>query len=178
MIPPAMHPVTARTSIDAPRERVFEFLSELANRPAFTDHFISEYRLQRIPSSGVGAAARFRVDRPGPVWMEMVIAELDPPHRILEHGRGGRGDRIPMFTAWELVEGPGTTTEASVTFWTEPSHPVDRIRESFGTHRRYRRQWSRALRRLKEALETGRPIEPIAIAGEDRIPTLPSTVRH
>ncbi|MGH2960793.1 MAG: SRPBCC family protein [Solirubrobacterales bacterium] len=174
-----MLPATARISIDTPRERVFDFLSELANRPAFTDHFIREYHLERIPSSGVGAAARFRVDPPGSrMWMETVIEELTVPHRILEEGRGGRGDRIPVFTAWEMVEGPGSTTEASVTFWTEPTHPVDRIKERLGARRWHRRRWARALRRLKEVLESGRSVEPVAIAGEDRIPILPSAVRH
>jgi uncharacterized protein YndB with AHSA1/START domain len=174
-----MLPVSTRISIDSPRERVFAFVSELANRPAFTDHFIEGYHLERIPSSGVGAAARFRVGPPAfRVWMETVIEALEPPHRILESGRGGRGDRVPVFTAWELLTGPGSTTDVSVTFWTEPSHPLDRIKERLGARRWYRRRWSRALRRLKDTLESGRPIEPVAIAGEDRIPTLPSAVRH
>jgi hypothetical protein len=169
-----MLPVSVRTSIDSPRERAFEFIAELANRPAFTDHFIEEYHLERVPSSGVGAAARFRIEPPATrFWMETVIEELDPPHRIYERGRGGRIDRIPVFTVWELLAGAGSTTEVSLTFWTEPSHPLDRLRERLGARRWYRRQWSRALRRLKDTLEAGRPIEPVAIAGEDRVPTLP-----
>lgn len=171
--------VSARISIDSPRERVFPFLAELANRPAFCDHFVSGYHLERIPSSGVGAAARFRIGpRTSRMWMETVIEELDPPHRILERGSGGRGDRIPVFTAWELLAGPGSATDVSVTFWTEPSHHIDRMRERLGARRWYRRGWSRALRRIKETLETDRTVEPVAIAGEDRIPTLPSAVRH
>jgi uncharacterized protein YndB with AHSA1/START domain len=177
--PGAMLPLSVTTSIDVPRERVFAFLSELANRPAFTDRFIDGYHLERIPSSGVGAAARFRV---GPatarVWMETVIEELEPPHLIKERGRAGRLDRIPVFTAWELLAGAGSTTELTLTFWTEPSHPLDRLRERLGARRWYRRHWSRALRRLKQLLEADTPIEPTRIAGEDRVPTLPSAVRH
>jgi hypothetical protein len=174
-----MLPVTARISIDVPRERVFAFLAEFANRPAFTDHFIHHYHLERIPSSGVGAAARFRVGpRTARVWMESVVDELEPPYLVHEGGQGGRLDRIPVFTAWELLAGPGSSTELSLTFWTEPSHPLDRLKEGLGARRWYRRQWGRALRRLREILESDRSVEPVGIAGEDRIPTLPAAVRH
>jgi uncharacterized protein YndB with AHSA1/START domain len=174
-----VRPVTVTTSIDAPRERAFALLSDLAARPAFTDHFVDEYRLERIPSTGIGAAARFRVGpRRARMWMESVIDALEPPYRIRESGRGGRSDRIPVFTAWELFAGAGPTTEISVTFWTEPSHPTDRLKEALGARRWYRRQWARSLRRLKQALEAGRTPEMVAVAGEDRIPTLPATVRH
>jgi uncharacterized protein YndB with AHSA1/START domain len=174
-----MLPVSATVAIDAPRERAFALLSDLALRPAFIDHFVEEYRLQRIPSTGVGAAARFRTGpRTARMWMETVIDELDPPYRIKESGRGGRIDRVPVFTAWELLAGAGSTTEVAVTFWTEPSHPVDRLKEALGARRWYRRQWARSLRRLKQALEEGRTPEPVGVAGEDRIPVLPSAVRH
>jgi uncharacterized protein YndB with AHSA1/START domain len=168
-----MHPVSASASIDAPRERVFEFLSDLANRPAFTDHFMREFRLERLASSGVGAAARFEV-KPPPgtsMWMETVIEGIEPPYRIYERGHGGRLDRIPARTAWELTEGPGETTEVTLTHWTEPSHAVDRMREKLGAARWWRRRWSRALRRLKETLESDRPVERVNIGGVDRVPT-------
>jgi uncharacterized protein YndB with AHSA1/START domain len=166
-----MGPVSASIAIDVPRERVFEFLRDLANRPAFTDHFIEDLRLQRIPSTGVGATARFRVDPPGPaLWMETVIEELEPPHRIFERGRGGRLDRIPLFTVWELLAGPGTRSEVRLSFWTEPTHPLDKLRERLGAERWYRRGWSRALERLKDLLESGREFERVGVAGEDRMP--------
>jgi uncharacterized protein YndB with AHSA1/START domain len=171
--------VSAEITIDSPRESVFSFLIELANRPSFTDHFISSYRLERIPSSGVGAAARFRTGpRLSRVWMESVVDELEKPYRIVERGHCGRSDRIPAFTAWELVPGAGSTTEVSVAFWTEPTHHVDRMRERLGARGWYHRRWGRALRRLKQGLEEGGPVERIAVAGEDRVPTLPSAVRH
>jgi uncharacterized protein YndB with AHSA1/START domain len=166
-----MGPVSASVAIELPRERVFEFLSDLANRAAFTDHFIEDLRLQRISSSGVGATARFRVEPPGArLWMETVIEELDPPHRIFERGRGGRLDRIPVFTVWELLSGPGARSEVRLSFWTEPSHPLDRLRERLGAERWYRRGWSRALERLKDVLESGRPVDRVGVAGEDQIP--------
>lgn len=174
-----MLPVSAQISIDAPRERVFALLSDLANRPAFCDHFVKHFHLERIPSAGVGAAARFRVSAPGSrMWMETVIEEVQPPHLIRERGRGGRSDRIPTATAWELLSGPGASTQVSVSFWTEPSYRLDRLKERFGARRWYRRQWSRTLKRLKRLIEESAAVEPVAVAGEDRVPTLPAAVRH
>jgi uncharacterized protein YndB with AHSA1/START domain len=165
-----MRPVSATTVIDVPRERVFGFVADLANRETFTGGFIDELRLERLPSTGVGAAVRFHVNGRGiEMWMESVIEELDPPHRIFERGRGGRTDRIPCFTAWELVEA-GEGTEVTVTFWTEPAHPWDRLREKFGHARRFRRRWRGALDRLREILESGAAIDPVRVAGEPRIP--------
>jgi hypothetical protein len=174
-----MLPVTASATIDCPRDRAFVFVADLANRPTFTDHFIRGYHLERIPSTGVGAAARFRVQPPtARMWMETVIDALEPPHMVRERGSGGRQDRIPVHTVWELLAGPASTTKVSVTFWTEPSHPIDRVKELLGARAWYRRRWSRALRRLKGTLESGETVARVRVAGEDRIPTLPSTVRH
>ena len=165
-----MGPISVTRAIDSPRDRVFEFLCDLANRPSFTDQFIRDYRLERFESVGVGASARMRIAKPG-LWMESVIVGADAPYRILEQGKGGRLDRIPMRTAWELVEGPGSTsTELTVRFGTEPSHPVDRLREIRFGERFYRRHWSQSLSRLKDLIETGRPAKRIEIAGGARLP--------
>jgi uncharacterized protein YndB with AHSA1/START domain len=162
-----MGPVSATKAIDAPRERVFDFLCDLANRPAFTDHFLVEYRLERFESTGVGAAARMRIDKRGP-WMETVIVEISRPYRILEEGKGGRLDRIPILTAWEIVEGPSPlTSEVTVRFATEPPHPHGRLRHGARFHRR---RWATALSRLKELIESGRPVERVGIAGGARAP--------
>jgi uncharacterized protein YndB with AHSA1/START domain len=163
-----MGPISVTRAIDARREEVFDFLCDLANRPAFTDHFITAFRLERLESSGVGAAARMRIARKG-LWMETVIEEVSRPHRILELGKGGRVDRIPIVTAWELVEGAGEASEVTVSFWTEPSHPLDRLRERFGAERFYRRHWSTALSRLKELIETGAPVSRVVVAGAERL---------
>ncbi len=170
-----MGPVSAKTSIDVPRERVYEILSDLSNRGSFTDHFIDELRLQRIDPVGVGAALRFRVADRG-FWMETVIAESDPPFRLVERGRGGRLDRVPVATIWELVEGPGPSgCEVTVTFVTEPRTLADKVLDSLrnlrGTERWYRRQWRRALARLKQLAESGEEPERVVVAGADRIPS-------
>jgi len=165
-------PISLTISVDAPRERVFDFISDLAVRPAWTDHFASEYRLERLAATGQGAAARFRVDAPAGVrYMETVIAETERPHRVVEHGRGGRLDRLPMRVVWELEEGP--TTKLSLTFWTIPPGPLERIKE-IGRERWWRRRWSKALRRLAELIESGEAPPRATVAGSDRAPALPA----
>ena len=163
-----MGPISLDTSIDAPRERVFDFICDLAIRPSWTDHFVSDYRLERISARGQGAAARFRVDAPAGVrYMESVIAEADRPYRVVEHGRGGRLDRVPMRIVWELEEGP--TTTLTLTFWTSPASAFDRIRE-VGRTRWWRRRWKRALRRMSEQIESGAVAPRTGVAGADRVP--------
>jgi hypothetical protein len=165
-----MGPISATEAIDSPREQVFDFVCDLANRPAFTDHFLRDLRLERFESAGVGAAARMRIRKPG-LWMETVIAEASRPYRIMERGKGGRLDRIAILTAWEIVEGPGSSTsKITVRFGTQPTHPVDRMRELRWGERFYRRQWSIALSRLKELIESGRPGGRVVIAGGARLP--------
>jgi hypothetical protein len=161
-------PISLTLSIDAPRERIFDFICDLGIRQSWTDHLASEYRLERVPAQGLGAGARFRVDAPAGVrYMETVIAEAERPFRIVEHGRGGRLDRIPIRTVWELEEGPTTTVR--LTFWTTPPSAFDRIRE-IGRTRWWRRRWSRALRRMQEIIESGESVPRTEVAGGDRLP--------
>jgi uncharacterized protein YndB with AHSA1/START domain len=163
-----MGPVSAEVEIDAPRERAFEAVGDLARRPSFTDHFLDGFHLTRIESSGVGAGARFRLRQPPrSVWMDTAIAELEPPHRIVERGRGGRGNRIPVTTVWELREGGGSLVRVRVSSWTEPANRLDRALESLtGAAMRTERDWREALRRLRDQLESERPAAgSVAVAG-------------
>jgi uncharacterized protein YndB with AHSA1/START domain len=163
-------PITITTSIDASRERIFDFICDLAIRPSWIDHFADDYRVQRIPASGRGAAARFRVDAPAGVrYMETVIAETDRPHEIVEHGRGGRLDRTPFRLVWELEAGPTTTVR--LTFWTAPASLFDRIRE-MGRERWWRRRWTKALGRMRDLIESGADVPRVEIAGGDRVPSI------
>jgi uncharacterized protein YndB with AHSA1/START domain len=161
-------PISLTVSIDAPRERIFDLISDLGAREGWID-FAEEYRLARIPARGLGAAARLRVDAPAGVrYMETVIAEADRPYRIVEHGRGGRLDRTGIRTVWELEEGPTTTLR--LTFWTIPATAFDRVRE-LGRSRWWKRRWGRAMRRLQQIIESGEPVHRTEAAGGDRIPT-------
>jgi uncharacterized protein YndB with AHSA1/START domain len=164
-----VRPVSANLLIDVPRERVFDLLADLSLRPAFTDHFIGEFRLERFDPVGVGAAARFRL-RQGEHWVGTVIELAERPHLIREHGRGGRGNRVPVFTVWELAEGASSEAcEIAVTFWTEPTNHFDRARELF-TGRGLRRDFKRALVRLREIAEDGVAVERVSIGGGERLP--------
>jgi carbon monoxide dehydrogenase subunit G len=165
-----MESVYASIKVNAPPERVFDLLADLSTRPAFTDHFMQELRVERIPTDGVGAAARLQTGpRRNRIWMETVIGAVDRPAKIEEQGHGGRSDRIPIFTTWELATVSGPRTEINVSFRTEPAGRLDRMKE-LGSRPWYRRRWSRALRRLKKIVETQAPPERIKIAGGDRVP--------
>ncbi len=163
-----MGPVSAEIEIDVPRERVFERIGDLAKRPSFMDHFISDFHLTRIDSRGIGAGARFRFGQPlRSVWVDTVITQLERPHKIVERGRGGRANRIPTTTVWELLEGGGSLTRVRVAHWTEPSSPLDRALErASGASFWQQRGWTEALRRLRDQLESDETAAaPLAVAG-------------
>jgi uncharacterized protein YndB with AHSA1/START domain len=163
-----MGPVSAEIEIDAPRERVFAAIADLARRPSFADHFLTGFHLTRIESTGIGAGARFRLALPlRSVWMDTTIVELEDPHRLVERGRGGRANRIPVTTVWELTEGSGSLTRVRVSQWTEPSNPIDRAVELAAANSVWaQRGWREALRRLRDLLEEERLAPtPLAVAG-------------
>jgi uncharacterized protein YndB with AHSA1/START domain len=169
-----MGPISAEIDIDVPRARAFDAIADLAVRPSFTDRIQTGYRLERIESTGVGAGARFRMGpRRRAIWSDTVIEEVDPPHQLVERGRGGRTNRIPNTTVWELTEGPGSLTRVRVSHWTEPSHPVDRALDALAaTERWHERAWREALRRLRDLLESDGPaLRRVAPAGANRHPT-------
>jgi Polyketide cyclase / dehydrase and lipid transport len=156
--------------IDVPRERAFAFLADLANRPSFMSRFLSDFRLMRLDSTGVGAAARFKVRERG-LWMETEIEELEPPYRILERGRGSRLGRMPVHTAWEVTEAGIGSCEVKVVHWTEPSQLFDKLAEKApGMRAYYGRALEGALAQLKGLLEAEVPTERAAVAGGDRVP--------
>lgn len=166
-----MGPISAEIEIDVARERAFALLVDLACRPSFTDHFLSEFRLTRIDSRGVGAGARFRVDAPlRKIWMDTTIVELEPAHKIVEEGLGGRTNRIATRTVWELTEGPGVLTTVRVVHWSTPRNPVDRALEVLsGGSAWQQRAWREALRRLRDLLEDEAANQGrVAVAGGNR----------
>jgi uncharacterized protein YndB with AHSA1/START domain len=163
-----MGPVNAQIEIDVPRQRAFDAIVDLALRPAFTDHFLTGFHLTRIDSAGIGAGARFRFAAgPRKLWADTVITEAEEPHCIVERGRGGRGNRIPITTLWELTEGPGSLTTVRVSQWTEPSNPLDRGLELLGAASAfYERGWREAVHRLRDQLEAGTlGAERLGVAG-------------
>ena len=148
-------------------------LRDLANRPAFLGHFTDDFRLTRLESTGIGAGARFRIAVPlGPLWIESVVTGEEAPSRIDERGKTGRGGRTPTAIAFDLAEAGDGMTLLTVHFWTDPTHPLDRLKESLGAEAWHRRQWRRALRRLGDLLESGEGAgERVVVAGGNAVPT-------
>jgi len=168
-----MGPISCEIEIDVPREQAFATLADLAARPSFTDHFLTDFHLTRIESTGVGAGARFRAKGPlRSVWMDTTIVALEEPFRVVEEGRGGRANRIPNHTVWELTEAAGGLTAVRVSHWSEPG-PLDRGLELLSAGSLFQaRGWREALRRLRDNLEADRPAaERIAVAGGNRYAT-------
>jgi uncharacterized protein YndB with AHSA1/START domain len=153
-----VEPFTVETTIDKPREEVFEYLADIASRPEFTDHYLVDWRLTRVDSYGTGAGARFRIKAPLNrfAWADVTLSELQPPFRIVERGRGGKYNRIRMLGSYTLSPGPGGTTKVEYTLETLPELLSDRLMEVFGGRRWSRRQAARAMRRLRTILEEDR----------------------
>jgi uncharacterized protein YndB with AHSA1/START domain len=150
--------LTVSTTIARPREEVFEYLADVANHAEFTDHYLVDWHLLREDSYGVGAGARFRVKAPLNrfSWADTTIAELAPPFRIVEQGRGGKFNRIRMLGVYTLSPGPGGTTKVEYSFETDPRLPSDRLMDALGGARWASRQAAKSLRRLRTVLEEGR----------------------
>ena len=119
-----MRPVEARIVISAPRADVFDFVSDIANRPAWHDHYLKDFRLAHPRSSGKGAAARYLVDAPlSSLYLEVTIVEAEPPRRIVERAHGGRNLRTKGGVSWELSRAGQGLTRVEVTQWIEPGTP-------------------------------------------------------
>jgi len=151
-----VRPFTVHTTISAPREAIFDFVGDLANGPSWIDHLAEDYRLARAKSDGLGAAARFRTDPPGPhVWVEIANAEFDRPRRIVQHGRYGRVGRSASFTVFQFEQDAGAT-RVELTMWTEPGHFWDAIKERLGARRWLQREARIMLKRLRRVFEEPR----------------------
>ena len=153
------------TSISAPREDVYDFIVDLAARPAYTDHYLEDFRLARANAVGLGAAARFKLRGQ---WAELTVREADRPRRILEEMKVGRLGRNRSLALYELTSEGGGLTRVELTSYSEPATLADRLSE-FGAAGWTRRNTKTALERLRMIFEEP-PEEPLArasIAGFD-----------
>ncbi len=153
-----MDPITVSTNIALPREPIFEYLADIANHAEFTDHYLVDWRLTRVETYGVGAGARFRIKAPLNrfAWADMTIAELQPPFRIVERGRGGKFNRIKMLGTYEIFEGHGGVSRVDYTYETDAHVPSDLIPEILGGRAWTKRKARKALARLRAILEEDR----------------------
>jgi uncharacterized protein YndB with AHSA1/START domain len=155
--------VTVETHISAPREKVYDFVADLAARPAFTDHYLEDYRLARLDAVGKGAAARFRLRGQ---WAELAITDADRPRRIIEEVKSGRRGRNRSVAVYDFSPAGGETTHVELTTLSEPATAIDRLRE-VGAARWIRRSTKTALERLRMIFEEppDRPLARATVAG-------------
>ncbi len=153
-----MDPITVTANISKPREEVFEYLANIANHAEFTDHYLVDWHLTREDPYGLGAGARFRVKAPMArfAWADMTFAEVNPPFKIVERGRGGKYNRIKMLGTYTLTPGAGDSTKVEYTLETLPVMLSDKLMDAIGGRAWTRRQAARAMRRLRTILEEGR----------------------
>jgi uncharacterized protein YndB with AHSA1/START domain len=145
--------VTVSTVISAPREEIFDFVCDLAARPAFTDHFMRDYRLARVNPVGLGAASRFQLRAPfAKEYAELQITEVDRPRRIVEEIRVGRRGRNRALAVYDFSSEGHDLTRVELTTFSEPATVVDRFKQ-VGAAGWLRRQTSKALSRLRMIFE-------------------------
>ncbi len=160
-----MRPITVSTVVDAPREHVFRCLADLANHAAFTDHMTSDFRLERMESSGVGAAVRFRVASSlarlplmsplASASVELVTTELEEPYLLLLEGATGRFNRVRVRVDYRLTVHSTDMTRVELTVETHPAKRIDALKESLGARPWLAAKLRRALRRMRELIEEG-----------------------
>jgi uncharacterized protein YndB with AHSA1/START domain len=145
--------VTVSTVISAPREEIFDFVCDLAARPAYTDHYMRDYRLARVNPVGPGAAARFLLRGPfAKEYAELSVREVDRPRQIIEDIRLGRRGRNRFVAVYDFTPEGGGTTRVELTTYGEPATLVDRLRQ-LGAAGWIRRQSKKALERLRLIFE-------------------------
>lgn len=148
-----MRQVTVDVHISAPREEVFDFVGDLAARPAYTDHYQGDYRLARLNPYGLGAASRFQLDAPfAKEYAELSIVEFERPRRIVEELRVGRRGRNRSVAVYEFFAEAGGLTHVELTTYSEPATLVDRLKE-IGAAGWVKRQTKLALERLRLIFE-------------------------
>ena len=148
-----MREVSVSTVISAPREDVFDFVSDLAARPSYSDHFMEDYRLARVQPVGVGAAARFKFERLlANDYAELTVTKVDRPRQIIESIRLGRRGRNRWVAVYDFTRESPTVTRVELTTFSEPATIFDRLRET-GAAGWVRRKTKKALDRLRMIFE-------------------------
>ena len=168
-----MGPFTVSQKIYRPRDEVYDYLSDAANFPEFTDHFLQDWHMVQEETHGIGAGGRFKLKvRFGRfAWGDSAIVEMERPSLIVMAGRSGKYNRIKTLWVFELGENGDGTTQVTATIETRPPLPTDKVMEAIWESRPQRRGWRKAMRRLATILEEDRDRgERATIAGGARKP--------
>ena len=156
-----MIPIRVHTHIAATREEVFDLIADMAARPGWTDHYMKDFRLESPRASGMGAAARYRLDAPlNRRWEEAEVIEADRPRRLVEATRSGRLGGAHGEVVFELIPQGRSLTRVEMTVAAEGGTPRERVKERLGARRWLRRQSKKALERLRTILEE-HPTKPL-----------------
>ena len=108
-------------------------------------------------------------------WIDMTVAEFEPPRRIVLVGRAGKYNRIRAVQTYELEPVSGSSTRVHHSFETQPKMKSDRLFERRGF---FKRSWGRSLKRLGAILEgDADPGRRATIAGGPRKPATGSPIR-
>ena len=162
-----MREVTVSAVISAPRDEVFDLISDLSLRPSYTDHYMDDYRLARVQPVGVGAAARFKLDAPlANEYAELTIIKADRPRQIIEEIRYGRRGRNRSVAVYDLTRESGSVTRVELTTFSEPATRIDHFKE-IGAAGWLRRKTRKSLDRLRMIFEEPdrAPLKHATIAG-------------
>jgi hypothetical protein len=146
-----MQPVTVSTTIDLPRERVFEYIDVLANHETYMSHMFVDWSFSG-PRRGKGAKGRARVHAPGSrEFAEFEVIESEAPKRTVEEAVSSNGKRRTHGT-YTLSELPGGGTEVSFEFaWIDTPRSeriIPPLSRAF-----LRRSLGKGMKRLKRELE-------------------------
>ena len=167
-----MLPVELHVTISAPREDVYDLISDLGLRVAWTDNYQSFFRLAHPNSKGQGAGARYVMRAPAwRQWVETSIVEADRPRKILERTHGGRGGRTKGAVVWELENAGRGVTRVDLTIWSEPGTPRERFKEKLGVRRWVKSNAKGSLERLRMIFEEppSKPLARATIAGYEQL---------
>ena len=146
-----MKPVTVSTTIDRPREEVFDLLDDISRHEAFTDHFLVDWRLTRDDPRGAGAGVRVK-GKLGPHRETVITVVESTPERLVEQGRGGKHFRRRTTGTYTLAATERGGTDVTFTLEIEPAGIGDRLQGPM--MRAYlRRQNARAMERLRDLME-------------------------
>ena len=168
-----MQPCTITQRIASPPSAVFDYLSDAANFPEFTDHFLDDWHMTREETYGLGAGGRFKEELPFARfgWGDMAIVEREEPRLLVLAGRSGKYNRIRTLTIFQLSDDGDNGTIIELSLETHPVYPSDKFLEALAQNRSRTRGWKKSLRRLAAILEHGEQRgERATIAGGARKP--------
>ncbi len=139
-----MKPITVSTVVDRPREEVYDFLLDLRNHEAFTDHMMVDW-------SGDADHIEVRSKFVKSDVLKIDHVEKVRPERTVEHGVSKGGKRLTTGTYRFAEAGPGRT-EVTFEFRYLKAPAAERGPMAPLVRAFLHRQNAKAMRRLQELL--------------------------